>query len=195
MKSAQENRLDSLEDLLKEELKDLYSAENQLIKALPRMAEAADSDELRSAFREHLEVTREHAARIEEIMSELGESPTGKKCEGMEGLVKEGEEIMEMDGDASVIDAGLIGAAQRVEHYEIAGYGTARAHAMELGLDRAADLLQKTLTEEEEADELLSSIAERGINADAEAAEFEGKSSSRSRAPAGVRAAASSKKK
>ncbi|HEX7879703.1 MAG TPA: ferritin-like domain-containing protein [Candidatus Eisenbacteria bacterium] len=196
MKSAEE-RLETLEDLFKEELKDIYSAEQQIIKALPKMIDGSDSEDLRAAFTDHLEVTREQARRIEEIMSEMGDDPKGKKCEGMEGLLKEGDELLQMEGSPAVIDAGLIGAAQRVEHYEIAAYGTARAHAMELGMDDAAELLQQSLTEEEEADQTLSAIAERGVNMEAEEGEEAGasRSSSRSSGSGTRRAAASSKKK
>ncbi|MDZ4805450.1 MAG: ferritin-like domain-containing protein [Candidatus Eisenbacteria bacterium] len=168
MKTIQETRLETLEDLFKEELKDIYSAETQMLKALPKMIAGAESDELRAAFENHLEITREHPKRIEKIMSELDASPAGKKCGGMEGLLKEGDEMLKMKGEPAVIDAGLIGAAKRVEHYEIAAYATARAHAIELGMDEAADLLLQSLTEEEEADETLSAIAERGVNAGAD---------------------------
>jgi ferritin-like metal-binding protein YciE len=192
MKSTDE-RLETLEDLFKEELKDIYSAEQQIIKALPKMIEGADSEELRSAFSDHLTVTRTQAKRIEDIMSEMGDDPTGKKCEGMEGLLKEGNELLKLDGTPAVIDAGLIGAAQRVEHYEIAAYGTARAHALELGMDEAADLLQQSLSEEEEADETLTAIAERGVNVEAEEG-AEPPRTSRSSNTVTRRAAASKKK-
>jgi ferritin-like metal-binding protein YciE len=147
-----------LMELFVDELKDLYSAENQLIKALPKMAKAATSENLRAGFEEHLEQTKEHARRIEEICTELGEKPTGKKCGGMEGLIGEGKEMMEeFDGD--VLDAALISAAQRVEHYEIAGYGTVRTYAELLGNDRAVELLEETLTEEKETDQKLTELA------------------------------------
>jgi ferritin-like metal-binding protein YciE len=147
-----------LMELFVDELKDLYSAESQLIKALPKMAKAATSENLRAGFEHHLEQTKEHARRIEEICTELGEKPTGKKCGGMEGLIGEGKEMMEeFDGD--VLDAALISAAQRVEHYEIAGYGTVRTYAELLGKDRAVELLEETLTEEKETDQKLTELA------------------------------------
>ena len=147
-----------LMELFVGELKDLYSAESQLIKALPKMAKAATSENLRAGFEHHLEQTKEHARRLEEICTELGEKPTGKKCGGMEGLIGEGKEMMdEFDGD--VLDAALISAAQRVEHYEIAGYGTVRTYAELLGNDRAVELLEETLTEEKETDQKLTELA------------------------------------
>jgi ferritin-like metal-binding protein YciE len=147
-----------LMELFVDELKDLYSAESQLIKALPKMAKAATSVNLRAGFEHHLEQTKEHARRLEEICTELGEKPTGKKCGGMEGLIGEGKEMMEeFDGD--VLDAALISAAQRVEHYEIAGYGTVRTYAELLGKDRAVELLEETLTEEKETDQKLTELA------------------------------------
>ena len=154
----------NLEDLLTDELKDLYSAENQLIKALPKMAKTSQSAELRMAFEEHLEQTRSHAKRLEQICDELGVSPRGKKCVGMEGLIEEGKEVMQEELDTDTIDAGLIGAAQKVEHYEMAGYGTARAHARQLGFNKAVTLLEKTLEEEKKADEKLTKLAEGFIN-------------------------------
>jgi ferritin-like metal-binding protein YciE len=147
-----------LMELFVGELKDLYSAESQLIKALPKMAKAATSEDLRAGFEHHLEQTKEHARRIEQICTELGEKPTGKKCGGMEGLIGEGKEMMdEFDGD--VLDAALISAAQRVEHYEIAGYGTVRTYAELLGHDRAVELLEETLKEEKETDQKLTELA------------------------------------
>lgn len=154
----------TLQDLFVDELKDLYSAENQLIHALPKMAKAARSPELQQAFTSHLEQTKEHARRIEEIVSEIGASPKGKKCMGMEGLVSEGKEAMEEDFEENVMDAALIGAAQRVEHYEMAGYGCARTHAESLGYSRAAQLLQETLNEEKQADEKLTQIAKMQVS-------------------------------
>ncbi|HEY4905230.1 MAG TPA: ferritin-like domain-containing protein [Candidatus Sulfotelmatobacter sp.] len=142
-----------------DELKDLYSAENQLVKALPKMAKAASSEELRQGFEEHLEQTKEHVARLEQIFETLGESPKGKKCMGMEGLVKEGSEAMEEDFEDAVMDAALIGAAQRVEHYEIAAYGTVLEFANVLGETDAASLLEETLNEEKETDEKLTELA------------------------------------
>ena len=157
---------DGLRELYIDELKDLHNAENQLVKALPKMAKAASSEELRQGFEEHLEQTKEHVQRLEEIFKALDESPKGKKCVGMEGLVKEGSEIMKEDFDDSVLDAALIGAAQRVEHYEIAAYGTVAAFAKLLGETQHASLLEETLEEEKETDEKLTELAEE-INAQA----------------------------
>ncbi len=165
--------LDSLHDLYVDELKDLYNAENQLLKALPRMAKAATAPALKAAFTDHLEVTRTQVGRLEQIFEGLGVSPKGKKCKAMEGLVEEGKEVMEEDGDPAVIDAALIGAAQRVEHYEMAGYGCVRTFAKLLGYDDAAALLQATLDEEGEADKALTELAETVINVEAEDAEEE----------------------
>jgi ferritin-like metal-binding protein YciE len=146
-------------DLLVEEIKDLYSAENQLIKALPKMAKAATSDELREAFETHLDETEEHAARLEKIAKRLGESAKGKKCKAMEGLVEEAKEVMEKDAEPGMLDLALIGAAQKVEHYEIAGYGTARTLAEIAGETEVAQILQETLDEEGKTDKLLTEIA------------------------------------
>jgi ferritin-like metal-binding protein YciE len=156
-----------LEELLVDELKDLYNAENQLVKALPKMARAATAPELKRAFEKHLEETRRQVERLEEIGQVLEVKMTGKKCKGMEGLIEEGKEIMEEDLDENAIDAGIIGAAQKVEHYEIAGYGTARAHATLLGFNKVARLLQQTLNEETAADKKLTQIAESVINVEA----------------------------
>jgi ferritin-like metal-binding protein YciE len=156
----------ALQELYVDELKDLYSAETQLVKALPKMAKAANSDELRQGFEEHLEQTRGHVKRLEEIFESLGESPKGKKCAGMEGLVKEGSEIMDEDFEGAVMDAALIGAAQRVEHYEIAAYGTAREFANLLGHSEHSSLLEQTLNEEKETDEKLTELA-KDINSQA----------------------------
>jgi ferritin-like metal-binding protein YciE len=153
------SELNSLKDLLVEELKDLYSAENQLLKALPRMAKAASDETLKAAFEEHLEQTREHAKRLEKIMERLDESPRGKKCAAMEGLIEEAKQILEEDGEDSVIDSALIGAAQKVEHYEIASYGTARCLAERIGESKIAQILQMTLDEEGETDKKLTEIA------------------------------------
>ncbi len=153
------SKLTSPKELLIEELKDLYSAENQLIKALPRMAKAAESEELREAFETHLEETRVHAERLEEIMKQLDESPRGKKCKAMEGLVEEGKDMMQEDGEPPILDLALIGAAQKVEHYEIASYGTARTLAELAGENRIAKTLQQTLDEEGKTDKLLTEIA------------------------------------
>lgn len=163
--------LDSLHDLYVEELKDLYSAENQLLKALPRMAKAASSEELRAAFTEHLAVTQKQVERLDRIFEGLGASPKGKKCKAMEGLIEEGKEVTQEDGAPSVIDAALIAAAQRVEHYEMAGYGCVRTFANLLGYEEAAALLQETLDEEGEADKKLTELAETVINVEAEDAE------------------------
>ena len=160
-------KLKTLEDLFIHELKDLYSAENQLVKALPKMAKAATNEDLKAGFEEHLEQTRNHVARLEEIAESRGCKLTGHKCKAMEGLIEEGAELIDEDAEDSVRDAGLIGAAQRVEHYEIAGYGTARALALCLGYDDAAEILGETLDEEKATDEKLSELAENTINAEA----------------------------
>lgn len=147
-----------LKGLYIDELKDLYSAENQLVKALPKMAKAATSPDLQAGFEEHLEQTKGHVQRLETIFEQLGQSPKGKKCKGMEGLIEEGSEaIEEYEGD--LLDAALIGAAQRVEHYEMAGYGTVSAFAEELGESEHVTLLNETLEEEKETDEKLSGLA------------------------------------
>ena len=160
--------LETLKDLYIEELKDLYSAENQILKALPRMIKSASHKELKNAFTTHERQTREHVKRIERVCDELGASPKGKKCHGMEGLLEEGKELMSEKPDPDVLDAGLISAAQRLEHYEIAGYGTVRTYALQLGFDSQAELLQRTLDEEGQTDQLLSTIAKNAINLDAE---------------------------
>ncbi len=161
--------LDNLHKLFVEELKDLYSAENQLIKALPKMAKGATNEELKNAFTEHLEKTRGHVDRLVSIFDQLEVSPKGKKCAAMEGLIEEGSEMLDekADADPSVLDAGLIGAAQRVEHYEIAAYGTVRTFARLLGYKEAEELLQKTLDEEAEADQTLTGLAEGVVNEEA----------------------------
>ena len=148
-----------LKELYTEELKDIYNAENQLVKALPKLAKAASSDELRQGFEEHLKQTKGHVERLEKIFQMLEESPKGKKCAGMEGLVKEGSEVMEEGLEGAVLDAALIGAAQRVEHYEIAAYGTVIAFAETLGEDKHVPLLEATLSEEKETDEKLTGLA------------------------------------
>ena len=153
--------------LLVDELKDLYSAENQIIKALPRMAKAATSPDLRRAFERHLEETRRQVERLDQIGEELEMKMTGKKCKGMEGLIAEGKELLEEDLDEDALDAGLIGAAQKVEHYEIAAYGTARTHAEMLGFRKVAKLLQQTLNEEGATDKKLTQLAENVINYEA----------------------------
>jgi ferritin-like metal-binding protein YciE len=163
--------MDSLKDLYIDELKDLYNAENQLLKALPKMAKKASAPELKKAFQDHLAQTEGHVTRLEKIFKGLGEKPSGKVCKAMKGLVEEGKEIIEEDGDDSVLDAALIGAAQRVEHYEIAGYGVVRTFAGLLGEEDAMELLQRTLNEEGEADKKLTKIAESAINIEASEAE------------------------
>jgi ferritin-like metal-binding protein YciE len=149
----------SLQELYVDQLQDLYSAENQIIKALPKMIEAAQSDELRSALKEHLEVTRKQASRVETICQELGEDAQNEKCKGMEGVLKEGSDLLK-EVSKEVMDAAIIAAAQRVEHYEMAGYGTARTYATLLGFSEAASMLEQTLEEEKEADQTLSELAE-----------------------------------
>jgi ferritin-like metal-binding protein YciE len=149
----------ALKELYIDELKDIYNAESQLVKALPKMAKTANSEELRTGFEEHLEQTRGHVQRLEQIFKELGEKPSGKKCKGMEGLVAEGQEMMGEDFEDDVMDAALISAAQRVEHYEIAAYGTVRTYAELLGEDTAVQLLEQTLEEEKETDQKLTDMA------------------------------------
>jgi ferritin-like metal-binding protein YciE len=157
-------QLETLQDLYIHELKDLYSAEKQLVRALPKMEKAAENKQLAAAFREHLEQTKEHAARVEKILSDHKKSTRGSTCKGMEGLIAEGSEMIEEEADPEVKDAGLISAAQRVEHYEIAGYGTARTYAEMLDDKEAAMLLQKTLEEEEQTDQKLTKLAKSSIN-------------------------------
>ena len=159
--------MESLEDLYVEELRDLYNAENQLTKALPRMAKKATSGELTTAFESHLGETKVQIERLDQIFKKLGKKPTGKKCAAMEGLIEEGKELMAEDMDEDVMDAALISAAQKVEHYEIASYGTVRTYAKLLGDNEAARLLQQTLDEEGAADKKLTKLAESGINIEA----------------------------
>jgi len=161
--------MESLKELYIDELKDLYSAEKQLVKALPKMAKNATNPELKDAFTTHLQETEGHVERLEQIFEMLGERPGGKKCKGMEGLVEEAKELLEEDATEAVLDAGMISKAQHVEHYEMAGYGTVRTYARLLGLDDQADLLQETLDEEGHANELLTQIAESSVNLEAEA--------------------------
>jgi ferritin-like metal-binding protein YciE len=158
-------QLETLQDLYVHELKDLYSAEKQLIKALPKMAKAAKNEKLAAGFEEHLQQTKEHAARLERILSNHKKPTRGARCKGMEGIIAEGEEMIEEEADPEVKDAGLISAAQRVEHYEIAGYGTARTYAEILGDSEGAKLLQATLGEEEDTDQKLTKLAKSSINA------------------------------
>jgi len=155
-----------LGDLYKEELKDLYSAESQLVAALPKMAKAASSPELKKAFEAHLEETKVQIQRLEQVFEEIEGSPRGKKCKAMAGLVEEGSELIKekADFEPAVLDAALIGAAQRIEHYEIAAYGTVRTFAQQLGYPKAANLLQQTLDEESATDEKLTALALSGIN-------------------------------
>jgi ferritin-like metal-binding protein YciE len=149
-------------------LKDLYSAERQLVQALPRMSKNANSDELRKALDNHLSETEEQVSRLEQILESFGESPRGQKCEGMEGLIEEGRSLLKEEADPDVLDAGLIVAAQKVEHYEIAAYGAVCEYARLMGHTEALQLLEQTLEEEKNADELLNQLAEGGINALAE---------------------------
>jgi ferritin-like metal-binding protein YciE len=155
---------DSLQKLFVDELRDLYSAENLLLKTLPKMAKTASSDELKQAFEDHFEETKEHVARLDEIFQGLDESPKGKTCQAMKGLVEEGCEILEQEGEESVLDAGIIAAAQKVEHYEIASYGTVRTWAKLLGEDEACELLQQTLDEEGETNKRLNELADEIVN-------------------------------
>ncbi len=161
-KSGSES-LDSMDDLFVEQLQDLYSAETQLIEALPMMAQAATSSDLKQGFQSHLEQTRTQKQRLERILSGLGKTPGGHLCKAMEGLIKEGNDVIKMKGDPTVKDAALIAAAQRVEHYEIAGYGTARTIADHLGHGDAKSLLQESLNEEGETDKKLTALAEGGM--------------------------------
>ena len=160
--------LETLRDLYVEELKDLWSAENQILKALPRMQKAATHPKLKRAFAKHEKQTRQHVKRLERICKALDVSPRGKKCVGMEGLIKEGKELIADRPDKDVLDAGLITAAQHVEHYEMAGYGTCRTWAMAMGYDDQAQLLQQTLDEEKQTDIDLTVLAESSINLEAE---------------------------
>jgi len=157
-------QLQSLDDVLVDQLGDLLDAEKQLVQALPKMASAASDEKLQKAFKEHLSETRDHVSRLEEIFGQLGKQPPSETCKAMQGLVAEGEEIISAQGDPAAKDAALIAAAQRVEHYEIAGYGTVRTYAQQLGDSDAAQLLQQTLDEEGETDKKLSALAERAVN-------------------------------
>jgi ferritin-like metal-binding protein YciE len=159
--------MNPLEELLVHELKDLYSAENQIIKALPKMIKAASSPDLKKAFERHLEETKRQVERLNQIGEALETKLSGQKCKGMEGVIEEGKEIMAEDFDGDTLDAGLIGAAQKVEHYEIATYGTARTHASLLGYNKIAKLLQQTLDEEGATDKKLTALAESVINVEA----------------------------
>jgi ferritin-like metal-binding protein YciE len=159
--------LESLHELYVEQLQDLYSAESQILEALPKMVKAASHPELRQGFELHLRQTEEHVRRLERIFQELEEEPEGEECEGMKGLLKEGEKTMKEKADSDVLDAALIADAQRVEHYEMAGYGCARTYAAMLGYEDQADLLQQTLDEEGDTDHKLTDLAETVINVDA----------------------------
>jgi ferritin-like metal-binding protein YciE len=185
-------KINSLRQLYIEQLRDLYDAENQLVKALPKMAENSNSDELREGFEEHLEQTRGHVERLEQIFEGLGEKPKGEKCKGMEGLVKEGSEILDEDMEEETKDAAIIGAAQKVEHYDISGYGTARTYANLLGEREAAELLEQTLEEEKETDAKLTELAE-DINV--QAAEGEGAEEEAGESQPRTRKSVSSRKK
>jgi ferritin-like metal-binding protein YciE len=162
-------KLENLQQLYLKELRDLYSAENQITDALPKLIEAANNSELKNALQEHLNVTQTQIGRLEQIFQTLNEKPTGETCKGMKGVIKEGDEIVSAGGDPSTVDAGIISAAQRVEHYEMAGYGTVRTYAKLLGRDQDSQLLQQTLDEEKEADQTLTQIANT-VNVDAKAA-------------------------
>ena len=160
-------KIESLRDLYVEQLHDLYSAETQLVEALPKMAKAASTPQLQNAFQEHLTQTKTHVQRIEQIFQKLGTKPKDQTCKGMEGLIKEGSEMIKMKGEPAAIDAGLIAAAQRVEHYEIAGYGCVHTYAQQLGEQQDAQLLQQTLNEEGQTDKKLTQLAEQLINLEA----------------------------
>jgi ferritin-like metal-binding protein YciE len=162
-------KLENLQQLYLKELRDLYSAENQITDALPKLIDAAHNSELKNALQDHLNVTQTQIARLEQIFQSLNEKPSGETCNGMKGVIKEGDEMVSAGGDPSTVDAGIISAAQRVEHYEMAGYGTVRTYAKLLGRDQDATLLQQTLDEEEEADQTLTQIAST-VNVEAKAA-------------------------
>jgi ferritin-like metal-binding protein YciE len=155
--------LNTLNDLFLEQLQDLYSAETQLVEALPKMASASSNEELRDAFEQHLAETRQHVTRLTQILEQLGETPGTEVCKGMQGLIKEGDEVLKLKGHPAVIDAALIAAAQRVEHYEIAAYGTVKTLADQLDKDDAKSLLDDTIDEEGKADKLLTKIATGGL--------------------------------
>lgn len=160
-------QMQELQDLYIDQLRDLYSAENQLVKAIPKMVKAASNEQLSESFEQHLEQTRGHVDRLKQVFDKLGKKPGGKVCKAMQGLIEEAKETMEEDANPEVMDAGLIAAAQRVEHYEIAGYGTVRSFAKLLGDNAAARLLQQTLDEEGETDKKLTRLAETTINIEA----------------------------
>jgi ferritin-like metal-binding protein YciE len=162
-------KLENLQQLFEKQLRDLYDAESQITDALPKMIEATSHPDLKNALQEHLHVTKQHISRLDRIFQTLQEKPTGETCKGMKGLLKEGDEIASGEGDPSTIDAGIISAAQRVEHYEMAGYGTVRTYAELLGQPEIANLLQQTLDEEKQADETLTEIA-TSVNVESKAA-------------------------
>ena len=157
-------QMDSLQKLYEEQLKDLHSVERQIIQALPKMIKAAEDQELTDTLQEHLDITRRQLGRLDTIFENLGKRGTGKKCKGIEGILEEGKELLEKDIDPDVLDAGIIAAAQHVEHYEMAGYGTVAEYARLLGENDAEKLLRETLDEEKDADKRLTKIAERRIN-------------------------------
>ncbi|WP_299821797.1 ferritin-like domain-containing protein [uncultured Pontibacter sp.] len=161
-------KLNNLKDLLIHELKDIYNAEQQITKALPKMMEACSSDKLRMAFQDHLQVTEQQIQRLENVFEMVGEKATGEKCKAMEGIIKECESMMSERADKSVMDAALIACAQRVEHYEIAAYGTVRTYANQLGMQDVVKQLEMTLEEEKQTDALLTQIAEQAVNIKAE---------------------------
>lgn len=177
----------TMDDLFLEEIRDLYDAEKQLTKALPKMAKAASTDELRKAFEDHLKETQNQVARLEQIFEMIDEKGTGKKCAAMTGLIKEGDEVVSETDDSAVRDAGLIAAAQKVEHYEMSGYGSARTHAQMLGHTEAVSLLEETLTEEKAADRKLNDIAENMVNEEAVGVSGTEENGSRSRRASGGR--------
>jgi ferritin-like metal-binding protein YciE len=158
-------KIDTLQTLLEEELKDIYDAEKRLVKALPKMAKAASSEELRQALQEHTEVTKGQVQRLEQVFELLDRPAKGKPCPGMKGIIEEGDEVLKEDATEELMDAAIIGAAQRVEHYEMAAYGTARTFAERLGNSEVAALLEETLNEEKEADEKLTEISEQMLSA------------------------------
>lgn len=187
-------KIETLDQLLEEELKDIYSAEKQLLKAMPKMAKKASSAELKSALQEHLEVTKRQVERLEQVFESLGKSAKAKTCKAMQGLVEEATEIMEEDAEDAVMDAGLIAAAQKVEHYEMASYGTVRTWARLCGQQEAAQLLQETLDEEGEADKRLTQLAESFVNPEAESGDGMSSSSSGGRRSNGSRKSSGGKK-
>lgn len=164
-KKQEQQKMKNLEDLFVHSLEDLYDAEKQLMKALPKMADAAHSNELKQGFKDHQEVTQRQIERLEQIFKEMKMEAKGKKCKGMEGLIKEGDEMMKEEMEPQVMDAALIAAAQKIEHYEISGYGTARAYAQALGHQNIARLLDQTADEEGQTDKKLTTLAEGHINA------------------------------